>query len=234
MAAIGTRHGTYLYQWHQTSTHRIIFGSISNLQTTPTLDNQHTCNSYDATLAPRQESPLDDFMILVENESFGHPHPIKLLPTAPVCGDFLVPSAWLASHLMLSTRCFLPYGCRSVMSLSYSRRNQLSLIENLHELRLHEPSVPPSYPPFSPSAAYAISLVLGCSFTSKYFQLGRMVIIFLPLFSPPCCEFPQCSPFPVESPQSCPNVCCRLYSIYMGLMLRMPAIFILVPNVPLY
>ncbi|UKZ91847.1 uncharacterized protein TrAFT101_006817 [Trichoderma asperellum] len=112
-------------------------------------------------------------MILVENESFGHPHPIKLLPTAPVCGDFLVPSAWLASF---SLDAFDPVFsslanvCRSIMSLSYSRRNQLSLIENLQELRLHEPSAPPSCPSFSPSDAYAISLVLGCSLRGSIFS----------------------------------------------------------------
>ncbi|KAL7896408.1 hypothetical protein HDV63DRAFT_248526 [Trichoderma sp. SZMC 28014] len=99
-----------------------------------------------------------------------------------------------------------------------------------HELSLHDPSVILSYPSFAPFAAYAVSLAPGCSISRRHLQLGRRVIIFLPLSSPPCCVvFPQCSPFPVESPQSCSNV----LSLTLGLRLQMPAIFILVPNVPL-
>lgn len=87
-----------------------------------------------------------------------------------------------------------------------------------------------SCPSFAPSAAYAVSLAPGCSISRRHLQLRPHGDNFSPPFSPPCCVvFPQCSPFPVESPQSCSNV----LLLVLGLRLQMPAIFILVPNVPL-
>jgi hypothetical protein len=103
---------------------------------------------------------------------------------------------------------------------------------NPHELSLHEPCVSLlSCPSFAPSAAYAVSLSPGCSIYKEAFTARpHGDNFFYPFFLRRAAYFPSALHSPWSLLITVPTCRCS----YMGLRLQMPAIFILVPNVPFF